>query len=347
MERCRDPTIEPQARAIALYLRLPRRNSAAPLSRRLALKLLSSAAAPDHIRRFLAGTTAYARPTPYSIGTPLTAELSSATMQNSLDVKHVQAPTAAAKSAESLTKSAAASSSSKQRGTEYLSVTQPVQPDIKADLLYAHPTVAWIRFYCRQRSGADLVAMLAPHPVLTLVEHVYEVYAPKQATLLYALINALEAHCGAIVVFCSEKEIFCHDTLVYYSNVIKFRWCYQSGSTIFDPVTYEHLRLLAHVQTLALLFLHTNNLSNMPSETHGPLVACSGERPKIALGKFEPGRLYTNEGSRAMQALGEPSDVGAHSHFVDVVSQLRLDPACLEQLVEPATAEAPGNGGYN
>lgn len=126
------------------------------------------------------------------------------------------------------------------------------------------------------------------------------------------------------LIFCSELAMFLYSPLLFMSNYIKFMWCYTANRDIFDPRSFDDLRLLTSHTTYGLMFLNTNNLSSMPKTTHGPLIACSGERPKIALNKFDPDVVYINEGSRALQSVDKASDFGTVSNFIEIVSEIEL-----------------------
>jgi hypothetical protein len=103
--------------------------------------------------------------------------------------------------------------------------------------------------------------------------------------------------------------------------------------SVFDPQSAEDIEALALFTTNGLLFMKTNNLSSMPENTHGPLIACSGERPKIALSKFDSKKVYINEGSRALQSLNHSSDMGTCSNFIEIIGHVRLDPSFLDNII--------------
>lgn len=185
-----------------------------------------------------------------------------------------------------------------------------------------------------------LVAAPFPYATTTIrvCENVYEIYIndKNDGNCMRLLHDLPYIGCGrnsAIdddagfkfdLIFCSELTMFLYSPLLFLSNYIKFMWCYTANREIFDPKSFEDIRLLTSHTTYGLMFLNTNNLSSMPKTTHGPLIACSGERPKIALNKFDANTMYVNEGSRALQSVDKPSDFGTVSNFIEIISEIEL-----------------------
>lgn len=286
-----------------------RPNGAPPLKPETVAVLAQAPGLPRIIRHMLSVRSPLMSVTPRSIGIEMAAHLASGMLQKSLDVKHV-----------------------KKAGV--VEVTSELeQPNLKIDLLYTHPTKAWIRFYCPTYTSAQLSRALG-YPVLSVCEHIHELYCGKQPPVIYGLIHWLHQNLNPVdIIFCSELAAFYPNTAVFFSNYLKFMWCYRNNRAAFDPRTSNGLRDIASLVTYGSLFLHTNNLSNMPGGTHGPVTACSGERPKVALGKFTPGQTYINRGSRAMQALTGASDLGCLSNMVNVITRVEIDDRCMENII--------------
>lgn len=242
-------------------------------------------------------------PTPRTIGVDLVSELAASKIQQSLDVKHVK------------------------KGAVTDCRLDRIIPQIKIDLAYNHPQAIWIRFYCDSCSTFNFQNINeSPVSVLYVSTNVYELYCVKNINVMMQIILQLESNHGADIIFCSELPAFLYNPLLFLSNYIKFMWCNTlRDRNIFDPFSYDDIRLMCVYATYGLLYLNTNNLSNMPQHTHGPLVAYSGERPKIALSKFDNSRIYVNEGSRALQSLKRGSDFGTCSNFMEFISAVKLD----------------------
>lgn len=248
-------------------------------------------------------------PTPRTVGVDLVSQVSSAKIQQSLDVKHVK------------------------RSNVDSSDDNRIKPVTKIDLDYTHPTQIWIRFY-------TLVPTLGLS-VIQICPNVYELYIDKQSisggkanstapTQQYAgyignMLKILETDYGASLIFCSEIVLFMDNTLNFLSNYLKFMWCTSANRSIFDPISHEDHERLSTYYTYGLMFVNTNNLTYMTKKTHGPTIAITGERPKVALQKFDPNEKLINEGSRANQCIDKPSDFGTVSNFIEIVSRFKLN----------------------
>lgn len=272
-----------------------------------AIGLFEKPGAKDLLWKLIKHQSEFLGPTPRSVGIDLVSEMAASKLQSSLDVKHV-------------------------KNTSDLDNVQMdrIKPQRKIDLAYAHPTSIWIRFY----STHDAESIMIPNTtLLTVTRNVYELYCSKNISEVFNILLKLERKYDADLIFCSEVPAFLYNPLLFLSNYVKFMWCYTMNRHIFDPTSYEDIRMVAMYTTYGLLFLNTNNLSNMPSSTHGPLIACSGERPKITLGKFDSSKTYINEGSRAMQSLNKASDFGTYSNFIEIIIEVSIDSLCLNNIV--------------
>lgn len=312
--RTGDPTVMGTARLLAQFMLVtPRINRSAAMTYDEAVRVCQASNLAAVMKRALASQSDLAAAvTPRSIGVDMCAYISSGLIQSALDVKQVKKTTAQAD----------------------VRVTQRIVPIIKIDILYSHPTTAWIRFHGDRHTTEQFAEMFPQCDVMPVEPNIHELYCrTKDPTTLYGIINRLDRALGCNVLFCSELSIFYYNSLVFLSNFIKFMWCYRTKQNAFMPTTYPEIKDLVVLSLHGMVFLMTNNLSNMPSETHGPLIACSGERPKVALGKFESRRVYSNEGSRAMQALGFSSDFGTISNHVNVTSEVELTDHDLDSII--------------
>lgn len=170
--------------------------------------------------------------------------------------------------------------------------------------------------------------------VFKVCDNVYELYVVKTSAQSNALkLDYLLRRYGASdnysLIFCSELKHFQDSPLLFISNYLKFTYCYSLNKDIFDPKQYCEIKAAVLYLTQCSLFMSTSNLTNMSCDTHGPLVAYTGERPKVMLSKFTGGDAtqtvtYNNEGTRAMQTMNKSSDLGARSNYVEVVSKIEL-----------------------
>lgn len=307
-----DKTVELAARGIAQHILLSENK---PLA--AALGLFDKPGADKVVWKLIASQSEFMGPTPRSIGIDLVSECSVSKIQSSLDVKHIKKNDDSKERALRETVRADDDSDSIDR----------IKPHRKIDLAYSHPTYIWVRFYSKQRGIA-----IRNTTILPVSENVYELYCSKNRQLLFGILATLEQDYSADLILCSELPAFLPHPLLFLSNYIKFMWCYDLNRDIFDPTSYEDIRIMTQYVTYGLLFLNTNNLSSMPTSTHGPMISCSGERPKVALGKFNAATEYTNEGSRAMQSVNKPSDFGTYSNYVEVITEVRIG-SCLERIV--------------
>lgn len=296
----RDDTIVLAARGIAQYLLLCEN-----MRLEEACALFDKPGADTIVWKLISCQSEFMGPTPRSVGIDLVSECAASKLQSSLDVKHIK----------------------KTSDLDSVQIDR-IKPQRKIDLAYSHPTAIWIRFYS-QHTNIEI-------PNTTLLEvttNVYELYCSKNIPTLFEIMAALEHTYNADLIFCSEVPAFLYNPLLFLSNYIKFMWCYAMNRNIFDPTSYEDIRMMMLYTTYGLMFLTTNNLSSMSSATHGPLISCSGERPRVTLGKFDTSKVYINEGSRAMQSLNKASDFGTCSNFVEVVTKVSIDPICLSKII--------------
>lgn len=297
-----DTTMRPQARAIAFYMLRCER-----LPYELICQQLEKPGARRLLERLLDCESDFMSPVSRSLGLDIVAYISADKIQKSLDVKHLQLADGNVK-------------------------IDRITPVIKQTLLYNNPSMVWIRFYTNRPMDVEYM----PGNVVPVSEQVYELYTPKSKTIardVSRIITYLEEEWSANIVFCSELSLFLYNKLLFVSNYIKFMWCYVMNRDIFNPTTADDYRTLCIYMTYSMLFLKTSNLTNMPEETHNPLIAYTGERPKIAMSKFKTDRVYVVEGNRAMQTVNRGSDFGVKSHFMEIVSTVELDNSCLRNIV--------------
>lgn len=166
----------------------------------------------------------------------------------------------------------------------------------------------------------------------------YEIYVFKTSTAsnsikLESLLHRYGTGDTYSLIFCSELKHFVENPLLFISNFVKFTYCYSLNQDVFDPKRYEEIKAMTLYTTQCALFMSTGNLTNMSTDTHGPLVAYTGERPKVLLSKFRHGERHNNEGTRAMQTMNKSSDVGARSNYIEVVSKVLLDSSRLHDII--------------
>lgn len=300
-----DETIVLVARGIAQHLLLSEN-----MTLNEASALFDKPGADKVVWRLIKSCSEFMGPTPRSVGIDLVCECASSKLQSSLDVKHMK----------------------KTTETDTFQLDR-IKPQRKIDLAYSHHKFIWVRFYSKFKRD-DIIIKSSTHvDLFDLTENVYELYCSKNITELFKILVILEKDYNADLIFCSELPAFLYNPLLFLSNYIKFMWCYDLNRNVFDPTSFEDIRLMVSFTTYGLLFLNTNNLSSMPSATHGPLVSCSGERPKVTLSKFDTSHMYVNEGSRAMQSLNKSSDFGTYSNFIEVITEAKIDPICLNDII--------------
>lgn len=327
-----DETVKLFAKGVAQYLLL---SLNMPLSE--AVKLITCPGSLKCLNRLYNTRSELFGPVPRSIGVDLISFISAEKIQQSLDIKHVKKSTTTSTASTSVASSASSSSSSssltslngKLSKNEQFEKYDRIKPVIKLDLTYNHPVSIWIRFYSTvNRDRLENICNVAPNVTLLPVNNsgvVYELYLLKNTNLATRLMILLEKEYDADIIFCSELSMFHYNSLLFLSNYIKFMWCYTFNRDIFDPNSARDTRTLSIYATYGLLFLETNNLTNMPLKTHNPFIACTGERPKMAISKFEKNKVYINEGSRALQTLNKPSDFGTKSNFIENIIEIDVD----------------------
>jgi len=167
---------------------------------------------------------------------------------------------------------------------------------------------------------------------LTVADNVYESYISKtnkrsDEIKTRALLTAYSDNHRYSLIFLSELPYLRYDVLLFISNFIKFMYCYATNQNIFNPKTYDDFKIVSIYVSECCLFLSNNNLSNMPGDTHGPLVVYTAERPKVLLSKLADKRnVHINEGVRAMQSVNLSSDIGVRSNMLEVTSELLPKP---------------------
>lgn len=299
-----DKTIEMEAKGIALVMLL---SFDIPLEKAIALMLKPGAT--RYINKLLDCESDFLGPTPRSVGIDLVSSISADKIQQSLDVKHI-----------------------KKNQTNYDKLDRS-KPQIKIDLAHSYPNTIWVRFYSKHENITFNSATIRNYNILTVCPNVYEIYCDKDPTMVCNVIKELEKSWSADIIFCSELPLFLYSPLLFLSNYVKFMWCYSLNRNVFDPrSTHDHDKLASYL-TYGLTFLQTTNLANMPKDTHNPLIACTGERPKIAIAKFDKGKTYINEGSRALQTMNKASDFGTKSNFIETITTIDLDTTVLDNIV--------------
>lgn len=323
-----DKTIRLFAKGVAQYLLL---SLNMPLAK--AIKLITCPGSLKCFNRLYDTRSELFGPVPRSIGVDLISFISAEKIQQSLDIKHIKKTSSTASSTANVSNSSSSNrkttlkrNSSNLHANEQFEKFDRIQPKFQLDLIYNHPVSIWIRFYTKvDKNHLENICNVAPNVTLLPVNNsgvVYELYLIKNISLAARLMNILEKEYDADLIFCSELPMFHYNSLLFLSNYIKFMWCYSLNRDIFDPILPCDVKALSIYATYGLLFLNTNNLTNMPRETHNPFIACTGERPKMAISKFEKNKVYINEGSRALQTLNKPSDFGTKSNFIENIIEI-------------------------
>lgn len=316
-----DQTVRLFAKGVAQYMLL---SLNMPLTK--AVKLITCPGALQYLERLYDTKSELFGPVPRSIGVDLISFISAEKIQQSLDIKHVKKSSTTTTSTTTTTTTIAAASAGSSSSSVTFAKLDRIKPQFKLDLAYNHPTSIWIRFYTLNRNIEQVCSVSPANITLLPVSNgvIYELYMNKNTTLAIKMINLLEREYDADIIFCSELPMFHYNSLLFLSNYIKFMWCYAFNRDIFDPISARDIRALSIYATYGLLFLNTNNLTNMPLETHNPFIACTGERPKMAISKFEKNKVYINEGSRALQTLNKASDFGTKSNFIETIIELDM-----------------------
>lgn len=304
MQVMQDETIELSARGIAQYMLLCEK-----LTLDRAQKLIRKPNARQKIQKLLDSQSDFMGPTPRAVGIDVVSENASKKIQQFLDVKHVK----------------------KHTNVVYEQLDR-IKPLIKIDLAYTHPNLIWVRFYSEHKN-IEIKNTSQKYNILPVCENVYEAYGKKDINDVFRMMNILEREYDADLIFCSELPAFLHNSLLFLSNYVKFTWCYSQNRNIFDPQSAKDIREMLFYCIYGMLFLNTNNLTSMPKTTHGPLIAFTGERPKIALSKFERGKVFVNEGSRAMQTVNQSSDFGTISNYIEFISEIELSTSFINKII--------------
>lgn len=202
-------------------------------------------------------------------------------------------------------------------------------PRIKTDILHTDPIV-WIRFYSQKLNikKHSAIFLNLRISIITVCADVYEAYInDKHASIetVSLLMRELEQKYDSLIIFCSELNLFLYNPILFLSNYLKFTWCYVLNRNVFDPVSIYDLDIMISYLTYGFLYLNTNNLTNMPEDTHNPLIAYTGERPRNNLSKFKNKKIYINEGTRAMQTTNKSSDTGSISNYIEIITAINID----------------------
>lgn len=314
-----DPTLTTHAISYATYLLYTR-----CLSFDVLMGKLDKPGAKAILQKLFQNTSDFDTVIPRPIGLDAISEISADKIQRSLNVKQVQVKEKKRK--QSVNRDDAL------LGEEFTNACfiDPIRPEIKSTILYNHPDRMWIRFHTTVKNPTiPKTAIIQLKPSVG----VYEVYVKKNKNIkktIRWLFQVLETELSAVIIFCSELAHFMYDTTLFLSNYLKFTWCYMNSELIFDPRTYEEFRMMNIYIFYGILHTNTTNLTNMPKETHGGLIAHTAERPKNALNKFHEDEICYVEGSRALQTTNSGSDFGTHSTYTEVISELNLTDRSLD-----------------
>lgn len=282
--------------------------------------------AKDVLLRLFKNSSDFATLIPRAIGLDAVAELSADKIQRSLNVKHVRVKE------NKFDGDSSVDLSSSQFNEDFTDpcFIDPIRPEIKPTILYNHPTTVWIRFHTTVPSPTI--------PYISIIQlkrsmNVYEVYIRKNKNVsvtIRRMFHILEHEFNATIIFCSELAYFMYNPVLFMSNYIKFTWCNMNQQLIFDPITAEDMKTLNIYIYYGLLHAKTTNLTNMPKETHGGLIAHTAERPKNALNKFQDNEICNVEGSRALQTTNSGSDFGTQSNYIEVLAEVVMTDNALD-----------------
>ncbi|CAH0393280.1 unnamed protein product [Bemisia tabaci] len=207
----------------------------------------------------------------------------------------------------------------------------PLEPQIKHNILYSHPEYVWIRVHCKQ--GYDYLLEKVEYEsrkrlgVRKIEENIFEIYMSRntkklkifECDVLNRILDTLNDDKEISLIFCSELSYFQYNLLLFTSNYLKFMYCYLLKKHCFEPQTFDEHRTTTILLIESVIFFNSTNMTNMSAKTHGPLIAYTGERPRIQLAKLsDPSKVYINEGTRAMQSTDRQSDLGSRSNFIDI-----------------------------
>lgn len=305
VETLGDSSYKTYANAVAQYLIFVRGFTYAEVAHRLVDKSHRDKSVAS-LKKLFACSSELLDCVPRPIGIEIIARMSADKIQKSLNVKHLQTKRDTGKGGSGIV------------------------PNIKPVILHSHPTYVWLRFRVPAKVDSEIENVEFPYDgeLVSVSKRVYEVYIKKQPRTLLADVSFvatwLEQNMQANLIFCSELALFLYNKPLFVSNYLKFMWCYACDRPSFDPKTHEELQLVCVYMLYSTLFMRTNNLTSMPEESHNPLITYTGERPKIAMSKFDLSREYAVEGTRAMQTVNMGSDFGANSNYVEVTTKIKL-----------------------
>ena len=278
---------------------------------------------------------------PAPLGIHLVSKLTSRTIQQSLDsVKHKPFSSSSKNVSSNLTVNMIELPSPKPN-------FEPIQPKISATFLYKNENQVWLRFLVNAKFSfteieSELVQKIHPEHsantchLICLTATLYEFYFPftKRASIRHTtidtLVECIENNFNGHLIFISDLRYLYYSQSLFISNFISFYYCYhEPPQYIPNPKKYDEMEIFNNTLLQSLIFWMTDNLSIMPLETHGPLIAYSGERPSPALKKFHrkfgKNHQYIVEGTRAMQSIDESPDIGANTTYIEVINSLDLE----------------------
>lgn len=301
-----DASIWAEARGIAQYMLYTRDM---PMTR--CIQLLKHDGSHVFINKLLDTASNFFDITPQTLGIHIGSELLADKIQNSLDVKHYKKSTEQAQS-------------------------NCITPNIKMDTLHTNKEYVWLRVFSY---SSDFSFITSAINVETIGTNVYELYVKKSGKKgkdlksVEQIIFELDNN-KTCIIFCSELMYFQSNNLLFLSNFIKFMYCYKLGRMIFNPKTAKELEYVNIYMVYAISFLEQGNMNSTSLKTHGPLIAYTGERPRSAYSKFDFNSVYVNEGTRAMQSINKPSDIGAKSNYIEIISELApFSPTLLDNII--------------
>lgn len=354
-----DESVEPQARAIAQFMLLCK-----DMSRDECASLFAKAGARRLFDKLLDCESEFMGPTPRAVGIDLVAFTTANKIQRSLDVKQYQLNEREARLGRVtpqinntmlycdddyiwLRFHCGALSEDVCMTPFEIQETKQFNARDKVDhYLKSYPNgVSNVNLTVRRtrRNVQYEVVITNKATVFKVCDKVYEVYVAKASKKsndekLEYLLQRYGTDSTYSLIFCSELKHFQDRPLLFISNYLKFTYCYLLNQPIFDPKQYDEIKATVLYLSQCSLFMTTTNLNKMSCDTHGPLVAYTGERPKVALSKFkseDDGQkiVYTNEGTRAMQTMNKSSDLGARSNYIEVVTKIDLDASRLDSII--------------
>lgn len=306
-----DPTLDFFARSLALSMLLFHKTSLDE-----AISKLSKPSAKSRLLKMFACRSEFGGPIPRPVGIDMVNESSAMKMQQSLDHKQVK------------------KGGTSQFDVEFCMIDIPIRPKLKISMLHSDRVFVWIRVYSEKIN--ESMGKIENYTIKKMGENVYELYNEKKLKTLGDVLLTLEIDYQSDIIFCSELSYFLYNQQLFLSNYIKFMWCYTNNQTIFNPITYKEIESMTKISLRGKVFLESKNQSTMPLDTHNPLIAFTGERPKIALKKFvdrNKDQVYINEGSRAMQCVNKPSDFGTFSNYIEISSNIIPNYASIADII--------------